>query len=179
VRTLARVRPAAVLLATVALAAAGCTGSDAEEFSDQPPVPPPTSASTTTDRTPPPADTAYARQLDRLCRRNHAAHSKVGQATSPAELAKRFPQTAAIDRRFARDILRIAAPKGKETEAGRLAGLYTAISRSQDTALGFLRSDSIDGYFQHISAALELRTRAERLAKQLGAPACAVRPPNL
>jgi hypothetical protein len=172
------VRTAAVLAAALALGAAGCSGSDPEPDAEPPPVQPPTGA-TTTAPIPPPADTAYAHDLDRLCRRMLAAHAKVGRSTTTEELAQHFPKTAAIDRRFARDILAVAPPKGRESEAGRLAGLFTAISRSQDTALGFLQTNSINGYFQHMEAALETRRQAERLARRLGVPACAVRPRNL
>lgn len=172
------VRPAALLSVLLAAAAlAGCGGS--EGTADAPPEQPP-------ELTLPPqpatvsvsAKTPYTRALEQLCIRTLREHEQVGRATSPEQLKKTLPRTAAIDRRFLRDLAALK-PKPAPAErrrAGRLVYLYAAASDIQDTALVHLTADNPNGFFQYMEQSLAARRQAEQVARQIGAPACAVRP---
>ena len=171
-------RPAALLSALLAAAAlAGCGGS--EGSADAPPEQPP-------ELTLPPrpatvsvsAKTPYTRALEQLCIRALREHEQVGRATSPEQLKKTLPRTAGIDRRFLRDLAALK-PKPAPAErrrAGRLVYLFAAASDIQDTALVHLTADNPNGFFQYMEQSLAARRQAEQVARQIGAPACAVRP---
>jgi hypothetical protein len=64
----------------------------------------------------------------------------------------------------------------EQRRAGRLVYLYAAASDIQDTALVHLTADNPNGFFQYMEQSLAARRQAEQVARQIGAPACAVRP---
>ena len=173
VRTLATV----IGLATLALGLGGCGGSDAGE--DAPPVQP-----MEVTRGPKPAvvsvtaATPYTRALEQLCIRRLRAHEDVGPVRSLDALRRAAPKSAAIDRRFMRDLARLK-PEPSRAElprANRLAFLLAAQTDMQDTALVHLEADNVNGFFQYTEQAVATRKQAEAAARRLGAPACAVRP---
>jgi hypothetical protein len=167
----------AVLLAVSGLLVAGCSGSS--ESADAPPVQPEevTRAAVpavveVTARTP------YTRALEQLCVRRLRAQEKVGRAQTPEELERTLPTTSSIDRRFVRDLsaLRPRPSASEKKRAERLVVLFAALTDMQDTALVHLKADNVNGFFQYLDRSVTTRRTAERVARGLGAPACAVRP---
>ena len=159
------------------LATSGCGGSSDDGSADpvQPPAltrPPKPAVVRVTARTP------YTRALERLCVRAVREHERVGRATTPEQLERTLPKTAAIDRRFLRELstLRPAPAPTEAKRAGRLRYFFAAASDIQDSALVHLKADNVNGFFQFMEQSLAARRQAEKLARQLGAPACAVRP---
>jgi hypothetical protein len=174
------VRPGTLLVVLVAAATlAGCGGGGSAEAEEPLPVQPPH----LTDEPEPAAvsvtaQTPYTRALEQLCVRALREHEAIGPAESPEELEKTLPKTAAVDRRFLRD-LQALEPKPSAAElrrAGRLVYLVAAYSDIQDSALLHLTAGNPNGFFQFMEQSNAARKEADKVARQLGAPACAVRP---
>jgi hypothetical protein len=163
-----RMRTARVaVVAAAAIFLAGCSGKAGDEqpreATGRPAVPPPTSA-------------GYSESLRELCGRTTAAHDAVGIATSPDELVRKLPRTAAIDRRFLAELKRLVAPAGVAADASRLVALFGRVNANEDLALEHLRLKNFNGYFQFMDSALVVRLETDRIALRLAAPACTFRP---
>jgi hypothetical protein len=168
---------ALAVLGLIAWFAAGCGGSSPDGSADpvQPPAltqPPQPAVVRVT------AETPYTRALERLCVRTVRAHERVGPSRTTEQLERNLPQSAAIDRRFVRDLsaLRPRPATSEKRQAGRLLYLFAAASDIQDSALVHLKADNVNGFFQFMEQSLAARRQAEAVARRLGAPACAVRP---
>jgi hypothetical protein len=162
-----------VLLALLAIAllVAGCGGT--EDVVPEGPPPPEPAVTTSSE---PPANTSYARRLNKLCEGVLAAHAKVGVSEGQDDLVADLAKTNVIDHHFVSDVAALEPSKAEIRDATRLLHLYEAMVDIQDSAYVHLKATGSAGYFQYMSTALEVRGRAERLARNLGAPACAIRP---
>ncbi len=169
-------RRVTVLAVTAMLLLAGCGGSSGETEAPVQPVEltqPATPAAVEIT-----AATPYTRALEQLCIRRLREQEAVGRVRTPAQLTKTLPTTASIDRRFIRDFgdLRPRPALAERQRAGRLLVLYAALTDMQDTALVHLKADNVNGFYQYMDQSVTTRRKAEQLATELGAPACAVRP---
>jgi hypothetical protein len=166
-------RPVRALLVLFAVALlSGCSGGDDEATPEGPPPPGP-ALTMSSERV---GSSTYARRLNRLCEGVLAAHAEVGSSASPDELAADLTRTNVIDHRFVRDVGKLRPSKAEARRAARLLHLYAAMVDIQDSAYVHLKASGSTGYFQYMSTALEVRGKAERLARNLGAPACGIRP---
>jgi len=158
---------ALVLLAVVALAAAGC-GSD--EKAASPP------ATSTSAKPAAPKRTAYAEALNTLCAKRLVSLEAIGNPTSPDELKHLLPKQLVVLKRFSTKSKALRAGAAEAKAKKDFDRFYATYLDGQIYALKTLKDNAFDGYFRVADSALVWQKQAERTARRLGAVTCAKRP---